>query len=116
LTHDDDELRLHDVDLAGEPPVRLLLVRPGELEAVRPVDRGRIDMEPLQRLQHCLTRAAEEGHALVLLGVLWAVLEEQDVREGVSGAEHRGSLRSGRLRDLTAEIVDLGDRFLQVPL
>jgi hypothetical protein len=43
LTHDDDELGLHDVELALEPAARLLLVTVGELEAVRPVDGRRVD-------------------------------------------------------------------------
>jgi hypothetical protein len=73
-------------------------------------------VEALEGLQHGLTRPAEERNALVLLSVLRAVLEEEDVRERMARAQHRRSVGTGRVRDLTAEIVDLGDRFLQVPL
>ena len=79
MPHDHDELGLDDVNLAGEPLAGLLLVRVGELEAVRPVDRHRVDLEPLQRLQNCLPGAAEEGDPFVLLCRLRPVLEQEDV-------------------------------------
>ena len=40
-----------------------------ELEAVRAVDRERVDAEPLQRLQQRLAGAAEERDALVDLAL-----------------------------------------------
>src|SRR5690348_2543325 len=43
LAHRDNELRLHDVQLPQEEGLRLILVAARELEAVRPVDRHRVD-------------------------------------------------------------------------
>jgi hypothetical protein len=116
LPHDHDELGLDDVELAREPCARLLLVAPGELDAVRPVDRGRIDVEPLQRLEDRLARAAKERDAFVLLRVLRAVLEEEDVTERVARADDRSAIGPCRRRDLPAELVALGDRLLEITL
>jgi hypothetical protein len=52
----------------------------------------------------------------VLLRVLRPVLQEEDVGEGMAGAQDRRLVRAGRLRDLSAELVDLGNRLLQVAL
>ena len=67
LAHDDDQLRLHDVQLAEEKGPRLLLVAVGELQAVRPVDRHRVDAQPLQRLEQRVAGAAVERDALLQL-------------------------------------------------
>ena len=62
----DDELRLDDVQLAGQPALRLLVGRAlRELDAVRPVDRHRVDAQPLERLQDRLPRPAVEGDPLL---------------------------------------------------
>jgi hypothetical protein len=116
LPHDHDELRLNNVDLARQPLSSLLLVGPGELEAVCPVDRHRVDLEALQRLQHRLTGAPEEGDAFMLLRGLGPVLQEEEVGLRMAGAEHRRPVRACLLGDLAAEIVDLGDRLLEVAL
>ena len=71
-----------------EPRRRLLVVLRPELEAVRAVDRERVDAEPLQRLQQRVAGAAEEGDALGDLGRLRRVLEQEDVGQRVPGAEH----------------------------
>ena len=92
LAHDDDELRLDDVQLPGQPPACLLVVGAfRELDAVRPVDRHRVDVQPLERLQHRLARPAEERDALLHLRRLRPVLEQEDVRERVTGARAPGS-------------------------
>ena len=116
FTHHDDELRLDDVQLADEERPGLVLVFVGELEAVRPVDRERIDAEPLQRLEHRLTRPSVEGDPLLYLRRLRSVLEEEDVGARVPGPDDRDPLALGGARDLVAELVDLGDRLLQVAL
>ena len=87
-SHHDDQLRLHDMDLPRQPRCRLLVVLGAELEAVRAVDRERIDGEPLQRLQERVARAAEERDAFGDLGRLRRVLEEEDVTERMPRAEH----------------------------
>jgi hypothetical protein len=116
LPHDDDELGLDDVDLACEPLPRLLLVRARELEAVRPVDRHRVDLEAAAATSARLPGAAEEGDALVLLRRLRPVLEQEEVGLRMAGAEHRRAVRACLMGDLAAEIVDLGDRLLEVAL
>ena len=94
----------------------LLLVGSGELQAVRPVNRRRVDLEALERLQHRLPGAAEECDALVLLRGLRPVFEQEEVRLRVAGAKHRGAFIACLLGDLAAEIVDLGNRLLEVAL
>jgi len=116
LAHYDHELRLDDVQLAGEPRPRLLRVAPGELEGVCPVDRHRIDVQPLQGLQHRLARTAVEGDSLLHLRRLRLVLEQEHVCERMAGPQHRHTALAGGASDLVPEIVDLGDRFLQVLL
>src|SRR6266511_5468716 len=94
------------MELAGDPRVGLLLVGARELEAVRPVDRGRVHVQALERFEDRLARAPEERDALVLLRVLGAVLEEEDVGERGARAAHGRMLLAGRPHDLTAELVD----------
>ena len=89
LAHHDDELRLDDVQLARQQRPRLLLVLAGELEAVRAVDRHRVDVQPLERLEDRLARAAVERDALLHLRRLRPVLQQEHVGERVAGAEHR---------------------------
>ena len=116
LAHDDDELRLDDVQLADEERPRLVVALVGELEAVRPVDRHRVDVQPLQRLEDRLAGAPEEGDALLDLRRLRPVLEEHDVGAWVPGSEHGHTLAVSGGGDLVAEVVDLGDRLLEVLL
>ena len=89
---------LDDVQLAPQPRAALVLRPVDELEAVRPVDRHRVDAEPLQRLEHRLPGAAEEGDALLQLGRLRPVLDEEDVRQRMARAEHRHALAAARRR------------------
>src|SRR5918999_5137777 len=89
LAHDDYELGLDDVDLARKPRGSLLLIAAVELEAVGAVDRHRVDVQPLERLQDRLTRAAEERHALLQLRVLRPELQQEDVAERVAGPKRR---------------------------
>ena len=63
--HRDDEARLHDVELPRQPPSCVGGVLGAELEAIRAVDRQRVDVEALQRLEERLPGAAEERHALL---------------------------------------------------
>ena len=116
LAHRDHELRLDDVQLAQEEGPRLLLVAARELEAVRAVDRHRVDVQALQRLQERVAGAAVEGDSLLQLRRLRRVLEEEDVRERMAGAEHGNARSARRLRKLVTESVALGDRLLQVLL
>ena len=74
------------------------------------------DAQALEGLQQGLSGAAEEGDALLKLRLLRAVLEQEDVRERMPGAEHGDRPLGGRARDLVSELVRLGDRFLQVLL
>ena len=73
-------------------------------------------MEPLERLQHRLARPAEERDAFLDLRRLRRELQEHDVGQRMTGAEHRDPQLVAGARELVAELVDLGDRFLQVPL
>jgi len=116
LSHRHDELRLHDVELAYEEGARLVLVTVCELQAVRAVDRHRIDVEPLQRLQERVACAAEERDALLQLRGARLVLQEKDVGERMARADHRHPRSSACVRDLVTERIDLGDRLLQVLL
>ena len=75
------------MQLAREPRCRLLVLLGAELEAVRPVDRERIDAEALQRLEQGVAGATEERDALRDLGRLRSVLEEEDVGERMTRAE-----------------------------
>src|SRR5439155_24124033 len=86
--HRDDELRLDDVKLPCEPACCLARLLGPELEAVGPVDSERIDVQALQGLEDGLSRATEEGDALLDLGWLRRVLEEEDVGERMSRADH----------------------------
>src|SRR5206468_1584779 len=74
LAHDDDELRLDDVQLANEEGAGLLVGLVRELEAVRPVHGQRVDVQPLERLEDRLARASEERDALLHLRGLRAML------------------------------------------
>ena len=114
--HDDEQLRLDDVELAREPRPGLVLVLHRELEAVRPVHRHRVDAKALERLEDRLAGAAVERHALLQLGSLRAVFQEEDVRERMAGADHGHALAARGAGDLVPELVDLGDRLLQVLL
>jgi len=104
------------VQLADEEGLGFLGVLVGELEAVGAVDRERVDVQPLERLEHRLAGSPVEGDALLHLGRLRCVLEQEDICARMAGAEHRHPLALGGARDLVAELVDLGDRFLQVLL
>src|SRR4249920_823638 len=116
IPHRDDELRLDDVELAHEPPRRVGRILRSELEAVGAVDGERIDVEALQRLQNSLSRATEERDALLDLRGLGGELEEHDVRERMTRAHDRDPQLVTGARKLVPELVDLGDRFLEVPL
>ena len=116
LAHRDHELGLDDVQLAQEEGPRLLLVTARELEAVRPVDRHRVDVQALQRLEERVAGAAVERDSLLQLRRLRRVLEEEDVGERMAGAENRDAGSPGSLRELVTESVALGDRLLQVLL
>ena len=104
------------MQLANEEWPRLVIRLVGELEAVRPVDRHRVDVEPLQRLEDRLACAPEEGDAFLNLRRLRPVLEEHDVGARMPGSEHGHTLAVSGGGDLVAEVVDLGDRLLEVLL
>jgi hypothetical protein len=84
LPHDDDDLRLDDVELARQPAAGVLLRDVFELQVVGPVDRHRVHVEALDRLEDRLAGAAEERDALVHLRRLRAVLQEKDVAQRVA--------------------------------
>ena len=102
VAHHDDQLRLHDPQLAREPRPRLVLVAAGELEAVRAEDLERVDAEPLERLDQRVPGAAVEGDALLQLLRLRPVLEQEDRRQRMAARLRTGAAR-GRLRDLVLE-------------
>src|SRR6476659_8117391 len=81
LAHRHNELRLDDVQLPQEKRARLLLVTAGKLEAVRPVNRHRVNVQALQRLEERVPGATVERDSLLQLRGLWLVLEEEDVCE-----------------------------------
>ena len=87
-----------------------------ELQAVRPVDGERIDMESLERFQHGLACAAEERDAFLDLGRLWRELQEKDVGQRMARSEHRDPQLVACPRELVTELVDLGDGLLEVAL
>ena len=116
LAHQHEELRLDDVQLLRQPRPGLLRILAGELEAVRPVHGHRVDPQALQRLQQRLARPSVERNALLHLGGLRLVLEQEDVRQRMPGAEHGDVRLVTCAADLVAELVDLGDRLLQVTL
>ncbi len=116
LAHHHDDLRLDDVELAGQERASFLLGLVEVLDAVRSVDGGGVDSQPLDRLQDRLSRTPEERDALVQLGRLGAVLEEEDVGQRVARADHGSPVRAGRARELGAELIDLGDRLLEVAI
>ncbi len=116
LAHDDDQLRLHDVQLAEEKGPRLLLVAVGELQAVRAVDRHRVDAQPLQRLEQRVPGTAVERDALLELRRAGLVLQKEDVCERMPGADNGHARAVACLRDLVTESIDLGDGLLQVLL
>ena len=87
-----------------------------EFEAVRAVDRERVDVQALERFQHGLPCAPEEGDALLDLLRLRRVLEEHDVGQRVTRPDDRDAQLVARAGELVAELVDLGDRLLQVAL
>ena len=87
-----------------------------ELQAVRPVDRERVDVQALKRLQHGRAGAAEERDALLDLLRLRRVLEEDDVRQRMPRADDRHAQLVACPSQLVAEHVDLGDGLLQVAL
>ena len=102
VAHHHQELRLHDVELAREPRCRLAGVLRSELEAVGAVDRERVDLEALQRLEDRVAGAAEERDALGDLGRERSVLEEEDVAERV--ARSRARARASRRRARGARV------------
>jgi len=104
------------VELSREPPGCVLRILGPELQAVRPVHRERIHVEPLERLQHGLPLAAEERDALLDLRRSRRVLEEEDVGERMARSEHGNAELVAGTSKLVAEVVDLCDRLLQVPL
>src|SRR5207244_10422908 len=61
-------------------------------------------------------RPSEERDPFAQLRRLRPVLQEEDLRLWMPRAEDRHSVRPGGLGDLVAELVDLGDRLLQIPL
>ena len=87
LAHDDDELRLDDVQLARQPRRGVGGILRSELEAVRAVYGHRVDVQALQGLQHGLTGAAEERDALLDLRRLRCELQEHDVGERMARAD-----------------------------
>ena len=105
---------MDDVQLPRQPRLRIVGVLGAELEAVRPIDGERVDVEPLQRLQQRLPRAAEEGDALLDLRRLRRPFEQEDVRQRMPGSDDRDVELVAVARKLVAERVDLGDRLLQV--
>jgi hypothetical protein len=115
LAHDHDQLRLDDMQLAREKRARLLDLLAGELEAVRAVDRHRVDLQALERLQHCLPGASVEGDALLRLRGLRPVLEQEDVPEWMSRTDDGEALARGG-GDFVPELVAPGDRPLKVAL
>src|SRR5262249_28297043 len=115
LAHRNDQLRLHDVQLAREERARLVLAAVCELEAVRAVDRHRVDVQGLQRLENRLSRPPVEGDALLNLRRLRPVLEQHHVGERVARADDRHAVPA-RPRDLVGKLVALDDRLLQVLL
>ena len=125
LAHHDDDLGLHDVQLAQEPHRvdalgELALVAPviaAQLDDVRAVHEQRVDAQPLHRFEHRLADAAVERDALGELGRRRVVLEQEDVAERVPRTEH--GLSRGRVTaagDLIAECVYLADRTRQITL
>ncbi len=116
LAHDDDELGLDDVDLACQPRRRVRGILRPELEAVRPVDGERIDVQALQRLQDRLPRTAEERDTFLDLRRLRQVLQQEDVGQRMARADDRDPELVAGPRELVAELVDLGNRLLQVAL
>ena len=73
-------------------------------------------MHPLERLEDGLAGTAEERDAFLDLRGLRRVLEEEYVGERMAGSEHRDAQLVTGARELLAELVDLGDRSLQIPL
>ena len=73
-------------------------------------------MQPLQGLQHRLPRAAVERDPFLHLRGLRFLLQEEDICERMAGPQHRYPALARGAPDLVPEIVDLGDRFLQVLL
>ena len=65
VAHSDDELRLDDVELPGQPAAGRGGILGAELEAVGAVDGERVDREALQRLEERLTRPPEERDAFL---------------------------------------------------
>jgi hypothetical protein len=53
------------VELAREKGARLVLVSVEELEAVRAVDRERVDAQALQRLEERVAGTAKERHSFL---------------------------------------------------
>ena len=72
-------------------------------------------MQPLERLQDRLAGPPVERDALLHLGRLRTVLQQQDVAERMAGAEHRHTTAGGA-GDLVGERVDLDDRLVAVLL
>ena len=75
--------------------------------------------KPLQALQDRLAGAAEERHALLHLGRHGPVLDEQDVGQGMAGAEHGGGAGMALAEpfgDVVPERVDLVDRLRLIAL
>ena len=102
------------MQLPCQPGPGLLGILAVELEAVRAVDRHRVDAQALQRLQDRLARAPVEGDAFLYLRGLRRVLQEHHVGERVARADDRHAALAGGAPDLVAELVDLADRLLEV--
>src|SRR5450756_873783 len=121
FAHGDDELGVHDGELAAQMlealGLGLAAAHLPALDDVGPVELERIDLEPLAALHERRARAPEERHALVQLGRSRLVLEHEDVGHRVAGADHRHGARvaaPGAPEDLAGELVDLRDRPGQV--
>src|SRR5207253_11214935 len=94
---------------------RLVLVAVRELDAVRPVHRHRVDVEPLEGLEDRLPGPPVESDPLLNLCGLRAVLEQHHVGERMARAHDRDAGPTG-LGYLVSQIVDLDDGFLEVLL
>ena len=73
-------------------------------------------MEALQRLEDGLSGAPEERDALLDLRRLRRELQEHDVGEGMARPDDGDAQLVTGARELVPELVDLGDRLLEVPL
>src|SRR5215207_1231016 len=123
LPHDDHAARLHDRELLDHPLDALAggegRVRHRALHAQRPVDRQRVDTEPLEALHQRVAGAPVEGHPLLDLRGGGGELEQHHVGLRMTGAEHRHQVAARAVRALletVRELVELADRALEVLL